>query len=63
MTKITPELEQFYNENQDHIEDVWSEHISIQLTSGGFGSGEDRIRINDDMFWEFVEDLMDKNNV
>jgi hypothetical protein len=50
--KVSLEVENFYNENQDMIETAWEDHLSF----GEFGSGEDRINITDDMFWEFVED-------
>lgn len=53
---IMKSLEQFYNDNQTEIETMWAEYLSY----GEFGSGEDRIKITDDMFWEFVQDVQDK---
>lgn len=49
-------LDTFYRDNQSFIDDAWSEYLSF----GEWGSGEDRIEITDDMFWEFVEEIMDK---
>jgi hypothetical protein len=52
MSKV---LEQFYLENQDFLEEAWTEHI----VAGEWGSGEDRLNITDDMFWEWVEEQHD----
>ena len=53
---MNTKLENFYNQNQTEVEIAWAEHLS----EGEFGSGEDTIKITDDMFWEFVEDFQDK---
>jgi hypothetical protein len=42
-----------YAFNQEEVETAWREYISSQ----DWGSGEDLIKITDEMFWEFVEDL------
>lgn len=47
--------EAFYESNQDSLDNAWIEHISC----GEWGSGEDRINITDEMFWEFIEDKME----
>lgn len=44
------ELLNFYHQYQDELEKGFSEYIS----EGEWGSGEDRITITDDMFWEYV---------
>lgn len=45
-------LLEFYNLNQEDIDSHWEEYIF----ENEWGSGEDRIKITDLMFWEFVED-------
>lgn len=54
---MNKELEKFYDENQEELETLWEEHLSY----GEWGSGLDSIRITEDMFWEFVEEQMEKN--
>lgn len=46
---------EYYLNNQEEIENQWEEH----LYSNDWGSGEDKIQITDEMFWEFVEDKME----
>ena len=54
---MNKELEQFYNDNQDWLEDGWSEY----LIENDWGSGEDKIKISEDMFWEWVETQLELN--
>jgi len=53
---ITNEMERFYHENMAELEKEYEEMISYR----DFGSGEDRISVNEDMFWEFVEEKMEE---
>ena len=55
--KIYRDPEEFYRDHQDHIEELWAEHIS----QGEWGSGEDKITPNNDMFKEFVYELMENH--
>lgn len=50
---MTKTLEKFYEDNQTEVELRWAEFLS----ESDFGSGEDRIVISDEMFWEFVGNL------
>lgn len=43
---------EYYNQNQEELEQSWAEYLG----EGEFGSGEDKIKITDEMFWEFVEE-------
>jgi len=47
-----PAVEQYYDENTESLEQAWEEHIA----NNDWGSGEDRITITDQMFFEFVEE-------
>lgn len=47
-------LEEYYDDNQKRLDDLWQDHISF----GEWGSGEDAIVITDKMFWQFVEEQM-----
>ena len=50
---MNEELLKYYEDNQDAIDLAWAVHLSEH----DFGSGEDRIKPNDAMFWEFVEEF------
>lgn len=52
--KLTKEIETFYDKNQDTIEEAWAEYLSY----AELGSGADNIKVTDEMFWEFVENIM-----
>lgn len=56
--------EQFYADNTDICEEAWTEHI-FEEYSGHYCEDHiiDVISQNEDNFWEFIEDLMEKNNV
>lgn len=47
------DLEEYYNKNQDYIELLWEEHV----ISNDWGSGEDKIQITDEIFWEWLEEI------
>lgn len=49
-------LENYYYDNQDELHRMWDIHVS----EGEWGSGEDKIVLTDDMFWEFVEDIYEE---
>lgn len=49
------EIYEFYYDNQDLLEEMWEDYI----TSNDWGSGEDRINLTEDIFWEFIEDQME----
>lgn len=51
------DLFKFYDNNCKYIEELWEDYIMNKE----WGSGEDRIKITDSMFWEFVEKLMEDN--
>jgi len=51
-TMTEQDIEDFYHQHQEEIDNQWQDHIY----SNDWGSGEDRIRITDEMFWEFVEE-------
>lgn len=54
------QLEAYYNENQDWIDEAWSIYCFCE---GNFesGTGDSRRAYNsEDSFWEFVEDMMIK---
>lgn len=51
---MNKELERFYNANNEVLEQMWEEHVA----TGEWGSGSDRITITDDMFWEFVGEVL-----
>lgn len=57
--KLSKAIETFYDQNQDEIESAWSEHLSY----AELGSGFDRIQVTDEMFWEFVENLHDSQQL
>lgn len=46
-------LENFYNENQEELENEWDEYVYLNNCEGG-----DLDRDDDQAFWEFVEDQM-----
>ena len=48
------EAKQFYDLNPDLCEAHFEEYISF----GEWGSGDDKISITDDMFWEFIQDYL-----
>ena len=54
--EVITEVEAYYNENQDILDEAYQLHVS----EGEWGSGEDKIKLGDDHFWEFVEDVMSK---
>lgn len=54
MKKIDDRLFEFNLLNQDLLNELWADHVA----SGEWGSGADRIAITDDMYWEFVDELM-----
>jgi hypothetical protein len=54
---MTNEAYNYYLENEEDVDFEWEEHIG----SGEWGSGEDEIKISEDMFWEFVEERMAKD--
>lgn len=45
-------LNLYYKNNQDEIEASWEEKLSYME----LGSGEDKIKVTDNMFWEYVEE-------
>lgn len=47
------DIRSFYDHNQEFCEEKFAEHV----IENDWGSGEDKITITDDMFWEFVEQL------
>ena len=53
---MNDELVKYYEDNQDDIDLAWS----VYLMEHDFGLGEDRIKPNDAMFWEFVEEYRDE---
>lgn len=50
------EDEKYYYDNTEYVDERWSDYISYK----DWGSGEDRTTITDDMFWQFVQELADK---
>ena len=52
---MNAQLEKFYYDNQDELE----KEFEIYVTEKEWGSGEDRIRITEDTFWEFVEEKLE----
>lgn len=55
--KLNNELLEFYNKNQEFIEESFDEHIS------GLEDSSAHIRMvsnSDDYFWEFVEELKEE---
>lgn len=54
--EVITELEKYYNENQDILDEAYQLHVS----EGEWGSGQDKIKLGDDHFWEFVENVMSK---
>jgi hypothetical protein len=56
---VNTKLEKFYNENQDELHRDWDDYISYKE----MGSGEDKIEVTDDMFWEFVEERMEEQEM
>lgn len=45
------DVENFYYDNQDLLEDEWEEYV----VEHDWGSGEDKIKITDEIFWDFIE--------
>jgi len=56
MTTINEQdIETYYRDNQDELDAEWEDYLSY----GEWGSGEDQIKITNEMFWEFIEEKMD----
>ena len=51
---MNTKVQRYYDKNQEYLDEAWQEY----LANDDWGSGEDTIKITDDMFWEFVEDTM-----
>ncbi len=45
---------EYYLQNQEELDNEWE----IYIIENDWGSGEDRIKITDEMFMEFVEEQM-----
>jgi hypothetical protein len=52
MLKVNDEVREFYEENQEELENDFENYV----LENEWGSGEDKIRITDTVFWEFVEE-------
>ena len=52
-------LEDFYFYNDDRIYSMWREYID----GNDWGSGDDRIRVTDDMFWAFVAGVYEREKI
>jgi len=48
---------EYYLQNQEELEAEWADYV----ISHDWGSGEDKIKITDDIFFEWVSDQIDKN--
>lgn len=57
MNRYEQALHKYYNDNQDAIEEQFAQYVS----EGEWGSGDDKIEITDDIFWDFVEDLSNES--
>jgi hypothetical protein len=55
---MVDKLFHYYAERCDEIETAWHEYIR----ENDWGSGEDVIKIDDNMFWEFVEDFYEREH-
>lgn len=58
LAAVGTEVERYYENNSDRLEEEWEEH----LYSNDWGSGEDKINITNEMFWEFIEEQFHKEN-
>ena len=54
--KIDNELNEYYENNMDQVLEDWETYIC----ENEWGSGEDKIKINDGIFWDFVESHMEE---
>ena len=54
--ELITSVEEYYNANQDILDEAYQEYIN----SNDWGSGKDKIKLTDEHFWEFVENVMSK---
>jgi len=49
-------IHDYYEANEDILANSWAEYLSY----AELGSGEDKIKITEEMFWEFIEEKMEE---